>query len=104
MSAHTPGPWGVGGVSTPTGMEPYCNIWGPVPPGKQSGQMIAAEVAPENAPLIAAAPDLLAALEEMGPYDCGNYADSCEEENEPRDRWCPQCNATDAIAKARGGK
>lgn len=65
MSAHTPGPWHVGGVSTPSGMEPYCNIWGPVPPGKQSGQMVAAEVAPEDAQLIAAAPDLFVALKAL---------------------------------------
>lgn len=64
MAGYTAGPWKVGGgIGYSTG-KPTVSIWGQTPPGKQSGEWIAQEVAPANAALIAAAPELLEALSE----------------------------------------
>lgn len=77
-TTHTPGPWHRGGISTPGVSEPYTTIYGPIALGNQSGPMVAAEVPLRDAALIAAAPELLAALEALvagiedaGPIACG---------------------------------
>jgi len=94
---HAPGPWHVGGVSTPTGMEPYCNVWGPVPKGKQSGEMVACDVAPNNANLIAAAPEMFEALRLARDLI---HAEICN----GGPCWIRCKDAESALAKARGGK
>lgn len=49
--------------------------------------------------MIAAAPDLLAALKDFYDEEC-----HCEEEADPKGRPCVQCVAGAAIAKAEGQK
>ncbi|MGA7807866.1 hypothetical protein [Bradyrhizobium sp.] len=61
MSAHTPGPWHVGGIFMPNSDDPRANVWGPTPQGFQSGLVICKKAKPMDARLIAAAPDLLRA-------------------------------------------
>lgn len=55
----TPGPWSTGGIFDPK-TNPRTNVWGPIPKGKQSGELICKDVALKNAPLITAAHELLA--------------------------------------------
>ncbi len=59
---HTPGPWRTGGTSFPGTDQARMNVWSPTPKGMQSGDIIAANCKPADAHLIAAAPELLAAL------------------------------------------
>lgn len=58
----TPGPWHVGGVFNPNSEHPRANVWGPVPPGMQSGNIVCFEARLHDAELIAAAPMMLDAL------------------------------------------
>lgn len=62
MSAHTPGPWHMGGIVNPDGPSATCSVWGPTPKGMQSGEWICRNVSLKNGPIIAAAPDLAEAL------------------------------------------
>ena len=86
MSAHTPGPWHVGGVGgcrpqiiySPSGLA-VLRTWGVATQAEEEA----------NAKLAAAAPDLLAALEELR----GWYLEQT---------GLPAVKANSAIAKARG--
>jgi hypothetical protein len=62
MSAHTPGPWHCGGIFEPNSARPTSNVWGPTPPGMQSGNIVCCNATIPDARLIAAAPDLAEAL------------------------------------------
>lgn len=60
---HTPGPWSTGGIFGPGTPNAMTWIWGPrTQPDHQSGPIVATDVRLKDAYLIAAAPDLLAAL------------------------------------------
>lgn len=90
MSKHTPGPWEVSCSVQVVGASPgnRCIVAQPFTDGTQ-GPVIAMEAQIANANLIAAAPDLLEALEELMkhyPYKTSIIAS----------------NALFAIAKARG--
>ena len=102
MSKHTPGPWKVGKTSGWSGTEvkaiasiawcakasSYSSSWG-------DSQEISADEALANAHLVAAAPDLLDALEEY--HRVANAV--------PYAQWTPAMHkAQDAIAKAKGKK
>lgn len=90
---HTPGPWKLGGIFNPgTEHERYW-VWGPTPPGKQSGDVVCRDAQPENARLIAAAPDLLKALKRIRDLDV-----ACSQQ-EDRAAWN---EAHAAIEKAEG--
>jgi hypothetical protein len=65
MPKHTPGPWNIGGIFNPLSDRPICNVWGPTPPGKQSGEIVAKDCTLPNARLIAAAPRMYEALETL---------------------------------------
>lgn len=65
---HTPGPWHTGGTSYLRRDDPRMNVWSRTKAGKQSGEILASEVKPANARLMAAAPDLYAALKEARVY------------------------------------
>src|SRR5712671_3511890 len=67
----TPGPWHLGGTFMPDSKDPRQCVWSSTPFGQQSGEIICKDVTPANARLIAAAPDLLAALRDLveHPYD-----------------------------------
>ena len=62
QGTHTPGPW----QANPIGDTGRCSISAPHPSG--GGQNVIDECLKENARLIAAAPDLLAALDKLAPY------------------------------------
>jgi len=83
---HTPGPWWVDddpgeGVEVQDGFGRTASVWGDE------------DTAKANARLIAAAPDLLAALKAHLPW-----------QEEPKQGWGIWQDAVDAIAKAEGGK
>lgn len=108
MNTHTPGPWNLGGVSNPR-TDPRYSIWGPTPPGKQSGEWIAKDVAKANARLIAAAPELLAALKAiLEAFDRRVFVRNVRHDDDPN--WAIDliphlaalANAQTAIAKAEG--
>lgn len=89
---HTPGPWYIG-------MRPGPMIYGDAPRGAQvadmSGPLIPADENSANARLIAAAPDLLAALREIA--DLPGYVRGSALEMAVQ-------TARAAIAKAEGGQ
>lgn len=92
---HTPGPWGafvkdgVSGAFIDAGILRVCTVHASVSHGFLEGfKCIHHEEAVENARLIAAAPDLLKALEDIAAY----YPNS----------WAAD-TALSAIAKATGG-
>lgn len=117
-AAHTPGPW-YSGQLRDVGTIPGCDI-GAMNNSNvaialhQSGERERGESI-ANAQLIAAAPDLLAALEEMTivecpecggsghrPYDKHNACRACAGCGEiARGAWPPHVRA--AVAKAKGG-
>jgi hypothetical protein len=79
MSAHTKGPWHVGGTFDPNTPNETQNVWSEAASGKQSGECIAQKARPANARLIAAAPamvellaDLLDEAEEQADVIDGN--------------------------------
>lgn len=81
MSKHTPGPWVVGNVGeVVAGGTTLADVYGDD------------EQADVDARLIAAAPDLLAALEDIAR---GDYSD-------PLCKRTPEQRAREAIAKVRG--
>ena len=90
MSAHTPGPWVLNGV-----MALDTRLWIVSIPGEQARIEVAdySTESESNAHLIAAAPDLLEALEALVKVDAEDGAD---------DEYLRVARA--AIAKARGGK
>ena len=90
---HTPGPWSEFGPGSPTvyGGDPTRRI---CVLDRQTGASM--EECYANARLIAAAPDLLAALEKLHRLHCG--LDSWHEDA-MADAWV---NACTAIAKAKG--
>lgn len=96
--SHTPGPWHTAGTFDPD-QDPRQNIWSEARPGAVSGELVARHAKPANARLIAAAPELLDALQlfvkqwnACGPNsDFGRYFSSVRD------------TAETAIAKA-GGK
>jgi hypothetical protein len=61
----TPGPWSAGGVFSPGTENETRWIWSKAAPGMQSGNVVARGVRSCDARLIAAAPDLLAALKRV---------------------------------------
>ncbi len=65
------GPWHTSGIFNPDSAEPTTSVWGPTPAGMQSGRIICQNVRLADARLIAAAPDLLAALKELGDWIAG---------------------------------
>lgn len=108
MSAkHTPGPWKAKGAN-PDGILPNEGRWDVVAPSFGSVAIIAGPCAGHDARLIAAAPDLLEALQELlswSDYDeaaevchCPHYARRAEE-SEP---GCMHTRAAAAIARAVG--
>ena len=96
MAEHTPGPWRVGDAGT--------TIFGP-PNGNPSPIMVAQRVRRANARLIAAAPELLAALEGCRGYFEWMAAQQTEHLTSgaayaPDAAWLQPIRA--AIAKAKG--
>ena len=87
---HTPGPWTVESDRTTVSMAHQAVIVAPAPDGASREEMRA------NARLIAAAPDLLRALERIAVYPC-----NCPHDSLPGDE-CESCIARAAIAKAKG--
>lgn len=61
----TAGPWASGGLFDPGSDRETQWIWGPRQPGCQSGPLIAKEVSPANARLIADAPQLAIRVQEL---------------------------------------
>ncbi|MEZ0197656.1 hypothetical protein Q1Z72_19635 [Pseudomonas qingdaonensis] len=103
MSNHTPGPW-VRCTEAPKiimsgyfidGHQGY--IVGSVSGNDNSGFYASEEEAEANASLIAAAPELLEALELVIKEHAPSYHD-CLDDGEPECAWCV---ASKAIAKAR---
>ena len=107
MSKHTPGPWaitndveeeGFADIETESGILYIRAKWGAMwgmPKGKRKklcDEMIA------NAHLIAAAPELLKALEEM----IGAWNMVCDVNGWERDHIQQQVDACKAVAKAKG--
>lgn len=66
---HTPFPWRTGGTFNPNSLAETVWIWGPTPPGQQSGDVVAKHIRPEDADLIVRAvnahEDLVALLRWM---------------------------------------
>lgn len=91
MSEHTPGPWEAVGYNAEQWVV-YTNA---------RIQTITDILSESDARLIAAAPDLVAALEAMiDGTSCVQYGPACEAHG---GYWpCPQLAARAAIAKARG--
>ena len=88
MSKPTPGPWT---LEPSTRFLGTCNVWGAFPAGAVCGLPYAGDTEKANAHLMAAAPEMLAALErifELTDYACGH-------------REIRQI-ANDAIRKAKG--
>lgn len=52
QTKHTELPWSVGGTAFPNTPLASQNIWGPIPAGMQSGEMVAMNARPENSALI----------------------------------------------------
>jgi hypothetical protein len=99
MSAHTPGPWRKGKCHQSVVAEiPVPGIRGSDAVEVYGGHLIAESVATQNIPLIAAAPDLLEALQRL---DRRGYlsAHACAGEDGNADL----AFALAAIAKATGG-
>ena len=96
QTAHTPAPW----QANPIGDTGRCSISAPHPSG--GGQNVIDECLKENAALIAAAPELLAALESVA---AGSVQDTGENGmgTVNIDRETMQLIARAAIAKATGG-
>lgn len=96
---HTPGPWTYKEITSDLGGEVVSNdgqiarVWWVRHP---SGTPVPTN---ENGQLIAAAPDLLAALKDFYDEEC-----HCAEEPVPKTTPCVQCVAGAAIAKAEGRK
>ena len=110
-AVHTPGPWGV--RTTPRG---YGNLhWREIADESgviaevysnsadgDSGEPTEAE-AEANAHLIAAAPELLEALELLRSFGCPHCNGDCGSANPPVTS-CPMTIASAAIARARGAQ
>ena len=99
---HTPGPW----LATPTTGNPHnpnsLRMDIVTTTGEWTPAFVAGDILPEDARLIASAPDLLAALEVVLSSTCGNVGDDGYEgciriEAKALDR------AIAAITKAKGG-
>ena len=121
MSAHTPGPWlpgpwvveaaadrNVVGVADASG-NPICELWHGVEGWTLPSRCTTKEWKLDHARLIAAAPDLLAALEWMVAHDDTNEGDDPVESlggqtwNEYNAYWLAGLEqARAAIAKAKG--
>jgi hypothetical protein len=109
MSA-TPGPWEVGGTFHPGTPQERRWIWGAAPAGCRSGKIVAQFVRTKDAHLVAAAPELLEALE-AALDETGRHASDCPagdkgifvEEPDP-DCDCRRARARAAIAKATRGE
>ena len=102
MKTHTPGPW----LATPTTGNPHnpnsLRMDIVTTTGEWTPAFVAGDILPEDARLIASAPDLLAALEVVLSSTCGNVGDDGYEgciriEAKALDR------AIAAITKAKGG-
>ncbi len=109
MSEHTPGPWVLDTIQTSVGI---CHRIGPFPPRRPDDETVrhaclyadypsacnpADKELEANARLIAAAPELLEALELVIKEHAPSYHD-CLDDGEPECAWCV---ASKAIAKAR---
>lgn len=100
MSEHTRGPWRVGkGFGSVVADTPVPEVNGSDAVEYYGGHLVAESISPANARLIAAAPDLLAALKACLPYamqalnDIGGM-----------DEYNAVTNAEKAIARATGAK
>ena len=102
MKTHTPGPW----LATPTTGNPHnpnsLRMDIVTTTGEWTPAFVAGDILPEDARLIASAPELLAALEVVLSSTCGNVGDDGYEgciriEAKALDR------AIAAITKAKGG-
>lgn len=61
--AATPGEWSTGGIFDPHGPKPRTSIWGPIPPGMQSGEWIAKDMLlPDAEFAVATQPETILAL------------------------------------------
>lgn len=100
MTAHTPGPWIVDECDVASDTSPP-DDWTAIGTADEDGlASIVAYCHPDNAPVLAAAPDLLTACKRLLAYchdSCGRtpgYTHSVE--------TCSICNAGAAISKAEG--
>lgn len=87
----TSGPWSMAGRFNPDSPSETVWVWGPTPAGAQSGVVVAQGVRRADAHLIAAAPDMYAALECM-----------MREAERDGDKYPALDVARAALAKARG--
>ena len=67
---HTPGPWHLGGTFQPGTPDVHCTVWSAPLAGYASGDEVAKYVHPRDAHLIAAAPNLLSAMEKINEWCC----------------------------------
>lgn len=74
----------------PDSDDPRVSIWGPTPPGKQSGDWIAKDVRPANAKLICSAPEMYAALLAYDELD-DKHANCQECDGEIQPELCAEC-------------
>lgn len=102
MSKHTPGPWSVRGGQGDDGYCEYRHIYAPAAASK----CVDAKISEADARLIAAAPDLLAALQEYARLTSPEYGEGCKrgEHLYPDvDLAVARKAALAAIARATGG-
>lgn len=107
MVEHTPGPWSIGGASGNEGeareiaSESRCVAWTASTWDEDEGDVVTAED-DANARLIAAAPELLAALKLLrDPDSDGEWTCYCDDPHYYGGK-CENCIATEAINKAEG--
>ncbi|OGO45133.1 MAG: hypothetical protein A2W34_04050 [Chloroflexi bacterium RBG_16_64_32] len=94
---HTLGPWRIGAHGGIVADVPIADgVEGTEDTTFYGGYLICETVAPCNQPLIAAAPDLLAALERLLRTKATHSEPTC-----PLDGPCASCQARSAIAKAQ---
>jgi hypothetical protein len=108
VSAHTPGPWHIGGKgSTRATLDTNApRVWGPDGAGvaellvrRRLGEPGPSAVEVANARLIAAAPDLWSVCEAVAVFPCRRRDGNC---SMLPVKPCHTCRARAAIAKARG--
>lgn len=112
---HTPGPWSVlkwskrmsieGNIHQVTNRENYPAAFVPAWDAPEDGQVDGTDEAIANARLIAAAPELLEALEWYRNNMCEGFCVDLKTEvyySESMDFHCAGCKARAAIAKAKG--
>ena len=96
---HTPGPWFILGLSVSTIADKNGAVVAELPALKAQAEIMDQAARIANARLIAAAPDLLAAL--SGLVDVQPESETLEHDLNGCD-GCALCSARQAIAKAKG--